>query len=180
MNDRLTDFFFVQLQLVKNHNNKNINQDEHYTEGWRQAGDYDHGDGQGHGGAVRERAGAGAVDAATWRACLRRCARRLLDAHVGAGQSSVGAAITVHHNAPTPGSGMRVTFRVTVQAVEGRKVVFVGEAETSARPSPRASTRATSSTTPASWRASRARPPRSPPQRAPRLEQRYLFWLLFS
>lgn len=54
--------------------------------------------------------------------------KELLDAHVGAGQSSVGAAITVHHNAPTP-VGMRVTFRVTVQAVEGRKVVFVGEAE---------------------------------------------------
>lgn len=54
--------------------------------------------------------------------------KELLDAHVAAGQSSVGSAITVNHLAPTP-VGMRVTFRVTVHAVEGRKVVFVGEAE---------------------------------------------------
>ena len=54
--------------------------------------------------------------------------KELLDSHLKEGQSSVGASITVNHNAPTP-IGMKVTFRVTVKSVEGRKVVFEGEAE---------------------------------------------------
>ena len=62
-------------------------------------------------------------------AAMFECAaKELLDSHLGEGQSSVGSQITVNHSAPTP-VGMKVTFRVTVAAVEGRKVVFAGEAE---------------------------------------------------
>ena len=62
-------------------------------------------------------------------AAMFECAcKELLDKGLDEGQSSVGASISVSHNAPTP-VGMKVEFTVEVVSVEKRKVVFKGTAK---------------------------------------------------
>ena len=61
-------------------------------------------------------------------AAMFECAcKELMDQGLSEGQSSVGASISVAHNAPTP-VGMKVVFTVEVVSVEKRKVVFKGTA----------------------------------------------------
>jgi fluoroacetyl-CoA thioesterase len=53
-------------------------------------------------------------------------AQTLAQKHLPEGQTTVGAEVFVRHLAPTP-LGMRVTSRVRIEEIEGRRIVFSAE-----------------------------------------------------
>jgi len=57
---------------------------------------------------------------------VEHAAQVLAQMHLPAGQTTVGAEVSVRHLAPTP-QGMRVTARVWIESIEGRRIVFTAE-----------------------------------------------------
>jgi fluoroacetyl-CoA thioesterase len=57
---------------------------------------------------------------------VEHAAQVLAQMHLPAGQTTVGAEVSVRHLAPTP-LGMRVTAKVRVDEVDGRRIVFSAE-----------------------------------------------------
>ena len=53
-------------------------------------------------------------------------AQTLAQKHLPDGQTTVGAEVSVRHLAPTP-VGMRVTARVRIEELDGRRIVFSAE-----------------------------------------------------
>jgi len=53
-------------------------------------------------------------------------AQMLAQKHLSEGQTTVGAEIFIRHLAPTP-LGMKVTARVRIEEIEGRRIVFSAE-----------------------------------------------------
>ncbi len=53
-------------------------------------------------------------------------AQTLAQKHLPEGQTTVGAEVFVRHLAPTP-LGMKVTARVRIEEIEGRRIVFSAE-----------------------------------------------------
>jgi predicted thioesterase len=53
-------------------------------------------------------------------------AQTLAQEHLPGGQTTVGAEIFIRHLAPTP-LGMKVTARVRIEEIEGRRIVFSAE-----------------------------------------------------
>jgi fluoroacetyl-CoA thioesterase len=53
-------------------------------------------------------------------------AQTLAQKHLPEGQTTVGAEVFVRHLAPTP-LGMKVTSRVRIEEIEGRRIVFSAE-----------------------------------------------------
>ncbi|MBN1440990.1 MAG: thioesterase family protein [Anaerolineales bacterium] len=57
---------------------------------------------------------------------VEHAAQVLAQMHLPEGQTTVGAEVAVRHLAPTP-LGMRVTAKVRIEEVNGRKILFSAE-----------------------------------------------------
>jgi fluoroacetyl-CoA thioesterase len=57
---------------------------------------------------------------------VEHAAQVLAQMHLSAGQTTVGAEVFVRHLAPTP-LGMKVTAKVRIDEVDGRRIVFSAE-----------------------------------------------------
>jgi fluoroacetyl-CoA thioesterase len=57
---------------------------------------------------------------------VEHAAQVLAQMHLPAGRTTVGAEVFVRHIAPTP-LGMRVTARVRIESIDGRRIVFSAE-----------------------------------------------------